>query len=101
MNLRQKYPSLFDTGEYVPLTVEGPRAQNVCAFLRKSKESTAVVIVPHLVGNILGEDASVPVGEAVWGETTVVVPKDLGICSRLFTGAAVKTSGAPCRLQKP
>jgi (1->4)-alpha-D-glucan 1-alpha-D-glucosylmutase len=92
LNLRQKYPDLFDGGKYIPLVVEGFRSQNICAFIRKSKDAAAVVIAPHLVANILGQDASVPVGEAVWGDTAVVVPEGLTLAN-LFTGASLKLSG--------
>ena len=94
LNLRQQYPTLFEQGEYIPLAVEGTKAQNICAFARRSKDATAVIVVPHLVGNILGEGGGVPIGPEVWGDTSVVVPENVASKKlvNLFTGEAVKLS---------
>jgi (1->4)-alpha-D-glucan 1-alpha-D-glucosylmutase len=92
LNLRGKCPSLFEAGEYVPLAAHGARALNLCAFIRKTGDAAALVIAPHLVGNMLGENAGVPIGEAVWADTAVNIPEGLKLVN-LFTGEAVGVAG--------
>jgi (1->4)-alpha-D-glucan 1-alpha-D-glucosylmutase len=83
---------LFEAGEYVPLAAHGARALNLCAFIRKTGDAAALIIAPHLVGNMLGENAGVPIGEAVWADTAVNIPEGLKLVN-LFTGEAVGVAG--------
>jgi (1->4)-alpha-D-glucan 1-alpha-D-glucosylmutase len=48
LNLRQQYFELFNTGDYVPLEVSGPRAAHVVAFMRKDLHRSIIVITPRL-----------------------------------------------------
>jgi (1->4)-alpha-D-glucan 1-alpha-D-glucosylmutase len=77
LNLRQQHSALFERGEYVPLAVEGVRSQNLCAFARTLQDAAVIVVAPHLVANIVGENGEAPIGEAVWGDTTMAIPDNL------------------------
>jgi len=73
-NLRQ---SLFREGRYVPLVATGERASHLIAFARLSKDDACLVVVPRMTAQLLGfPSEGLPVGD-IWGETAVVLPKDM------------------------
>ncbi len=74
LELRNRYPQLFQQGSYLPLRVEGAWADHLCAFARQSDEQTAIVAVPRLCAGLLGEQAAAPLGPAVWDNTRVELP---------------------------
>jgi (1->4)-alpha-D-glucan 1-alpha-D-glucosylmutase len=49
---------LFAEGSYGPLVVRGPRAKHLVAFERRLGHARAIVIVPRLLGDILGKPAA-------------------------------------------
>ena len=73
--MRRRHPELFQAGEYLPLTVEGAKADHVIAFARKSKTASILVIVPHLVAGLLNDADSPPIGPQAWQDTHVVLPR--------------------------
>ncbi len=84
LRLRRKYPALFAEGSYEPLTAEGPDAERVCAFLRRT-EDTAM-----LVATLLFPARGTPTSAAE--PTTVALPDDMPATGwrELFTGRAVE-----------
>jgi (1->4)-alpha-D-glucan 1-alpha-D-glucosylmutase len=72
--LRRQFPDLFQMGEYLPLTVEGTKADHVVAFARKSESSTVLVVVPRLVAGLLGDVDLPPIGPQVWEDTQILLP---------------------------
>jgi (1->4)-alpha-D-glucan 1-alpha-D-glucosylmutase len=91
--LRQALESLFATGEYVPLTVDGDGAEHVVAFARRSDDAAVVVAVPRLVATLMrGEGFALP-HAGVW-KGTVVTGGDGVLTGRwrsVFTGAEVSS----------
>lgn len=98
LQLRRRYPDLFQRGRYVPLVVEGEHAPHVCAFAWVSvaapdrPERLVMVVVPRLLAGLtpLSETtgrAPAPLGEAVWGNTRILV-SGLPACrlKNVFTG---------------
>jgi len=89
--LRQQQPDLFQQGEYLPLAVEGAKANHVVAFARKYETSTLLVIVPRLVAGLLNDRDVPPIGPRIWEDTHVL----LSFCScskkyrNVFTGEAL------------
>jgi (1->4)-alpha-D-glucan 1-alpha-D-glucosylmutase len=81
LRLRQQQPDLFHLGEYLPLTMTGPRADHVIAFLRKSESASVLVVVPRLVASLLGDRDSAPIGAQIWEDTRVVLPCN---CSKQY-----------------
>jgi len=73
---RRQYRELFQDGAYTPLTVSGSKAGNLCAFARELDEQIAIVIVPVLCATLLGDQEENPVGERVWGDTRIEIPRD-------------------------
>ena len=90
--LRQQQPDLFQQGEYLPLAVEGAKANHVVAFARKYETSTLFVIVPRLVAGLLNDRDVPPIGRRIWEDTHILLP--LCSCSKkyrnVFTGEALE-----------
>lgn len=76
LQLRTAWPELFESGDYQPLAVTGPRAAHVVAFSRRH-EGRRIVVVSAIWMAVLGwESQSAPLGDA-WRETFVQLPEDL------------------------
>jgi (1->4)-alpha-D-glucan 1-alpha-D-glucosylmutase len=90
--LRRQRPDLFDEGEYLPVAVEGTKADHVIAFVRKAETGRVLVVVPHLVAGLLNDFDLPPLGPQVWGDTQVQLPE----CARpekyqnAFTGEVIE-----------
>jgi len=92
LSLRQQQSDLFHEGEYVPLAVEGAKANHVVAFARKSETTNVLVVVPRLVGGLLNDNTNLPpIGPGIWEGTHVRLP--FCSCSKqyrnAFTGAVL------------
>jgi (1->4)-alpha-D-glucan 1-alpha-D-glucosylmutase len=96
LQFRRDHPSLFRDGEYLPLRVSGEYAPNVCAFARRHAGKLAVTIAPRLYLRLLGpEREDPPLGESVWGDTVIELPKEFGEpvqLKNLFDGRIVATA---------
>ena len=80
------HAELFHQGEYVPLGVEGVRAEHVCAYTWRggagsaAEHEGAVVIAPRLLAkltrglDVAADREAVPLGPAVWQDTHIVLP---------------------------
>jgi (1->4)-alpha-D-glucan 1-alpha-D-glucosylmutase len=84
--LRQQQADLFRNGEYLPLAVEGEKADHVVAFVRKSGSSSMLVVVPRLVAGLLQDMDVVPIGPRIWGDTHVLLPSTPEKYWNAFTG---------------
>ncbi len=76
LKFRSEYEQLFRCGEYLPLRVNGERATNVCAFARRCEGDLLITIAPRLYLRLLGDREVPPLGEEVWGNTTVELPRE-------------------------
>jgi (1->4)-alpha-D-glucan 1-alpha-D-glucosylmutase len=76
LQLRALHPALFRDGEYLPLEVTGVRADQVCAFARRSGGLWAVVVAPRCFTRLCGGPGAVPLGPEVWGDTALVLPPE-------------------------
>ena len=74
LNYRMGKRGLFESGEYLPLEVMGQRAVHVCAFARRIGNERIIVAVPRLLAKLIPDPAVLPLGEAVWGKSFIVVP---------------------------
>jgi (1->4)-alpha-D-glucan 1-alpha-D-glucosylmutase len=73
---RRAVEPLFSAGDYLPLKVNGERAEQVCAFVRQFGGEVVLVVVPRLLGGLMGEAGEIPLGTAVWGDTWIEVPPE-------------------------
>lgn len=76
LRFRREHDDLFQSGTYEPLTVEGARREHVFAFSRSHGRQQALVVVPRLMASLLPDATVAPLGERVWGDTSLVLPKD-------------------------
>jgi (1->4)-alpha-D-glucan 1-alpha-D-glucosylmutase len=74
LGLRKEWPDIFERGEYLPLTVQGARANHVVAFTRRFDNASVLVVVPRLVASLLGDSHLPPIGSNVWEDTHIHVP---------------------------
>lgn len=74
LSVRKSDPELFRDGEYLPLETAGERRENLFAFARRLGGRWAITVVPRFVTDLVGE-GGMPLGEAVWGDTRVVLPE--------------------------
>lgn len=91
---RQRLPELFAEGDYMPLSVSGPRAEHVLAFARSQGERSMVVIVTRLLFHALRDGESL---ETFWAGTVVYLPESRGDCAyTLLSDGRVVTPNPTC-----
>lgn len=78
--LRHHEADLFQLGEYIPLAVEGTKADHVVAFSRKHQSRSALIVVPRLIAGLFGKgDTSIaPLGPSIWQATQAWLPSPAG-----------------------
>lgn len=94
LNFRREQHSLFESGRYLPLTIEGARQEHVCAFERSSNQDTVLVVVPRLCGRLVNSSSDVPLGSGVWLDTRLLLPFDNPATQfrNIFTGELLTSS---------
>lgn len=94
LRFRRAHRELFAQGRYVPLSAEGERADHLFAFARCHGEEMAVMVVPRLITAVVPDAQTLPLGEAVWRGTWLVIPvSQEGTKFRnVLTGEMMKTS---------
>jgi (1->4)-alpha-D-glucan 1-alpha-D-glucosylmutase len=76
LTLRRECELLFRDGGYLPLKAHGDHAEHVCAFTRHLGDETLLVVVPRLLGGLMGEHDRIPAGKLVWGDTWLELPPE-------------------------
>jgi (1->4)-alpha-D-glucan 1-alpha-D-glucosylmutase len=92
LTFRRTQAQVFLEGDYMPLQAVGSRHEHLCAFARRRGNTTVVVVAPRLIADLLPEAEQAPIGQAIWGDTRVVLPDAFAgsALQHLFTGASVK-----------
>ncbi|HVW70390.1 MAG TPA: malto-oligosyltrehalose synthase [Steroidobacteraceae bacterium] len=91
LQFRRQHEELFRCGEYLPLQVSGEHASNLCAFARRCRDASIIVIAPRLYLRLLGERDQAPLGTDVWGDTAIELPRNFE------TGFETGSSHGPLR----
>jgi len=88
LNFRRENRELFESGRYLPLTVEGTCQEHICAFERSVNGSSILVVVPLFCSRLIGDSSGLPLGPEVWQDTRIIQPFDIASsCYRnIFTG---------------
>ena len=88
LNFRRENRELFESGSYLPLTVEGACREHVCAFERSVNDSSVMVVVPRFCSRLIRDSSGLPLGPEVWQDTRIIQPFDTAAsCYRnVFTG---------------
>lgn len=87
LKARTERNQLFESGDYVPLTVEGKHKEHVIAFLRKKDDVSAITVVPRFLTSLVGE-GELPLGHKVWDNTHIVTPNGREAWKDVFTEQA-------------
>ncbi|MEJ2761116.1 MAG: malto-oligosyltrehalose synthase, partial [Gammaproteobacteria bacterium] len=74
LNLRRRYRTQFQSGDYIPLAVNGERADHVCAFARSVEGTAVLTVVPRLIRGFCPDRQ--PLGP-VWSDTWLEIPDSL------------------------
>ncbi len=95
LRCRKRLPHVFLDGEYLPLEVEGEAADHVVALARRHQQDSVIAIVPRLVGSLAPPSPALPLGPAVWRNTSVRLPSELatGAYRNLFSGEVIQVMG--------
>ncbi len=72
--LRERWSDVFLQGSYLPLAVKGEYAAHVCAYARIAGGFTVITVAPRFFAQLLSEADTLPLGEKIWGNTTVDLP---------------------------
>ena len=100
LGFRRENRVLFETGSYLPLTVEGLCQEHVCAFERSVNDSSVLVIVPRFCSRLIRDSSGLPLGEEVWRDTRIILLFDSAAsCYRnVFTGEILRLNQENGRL---
>ena len=98
LQFRRRHADLFRHGEYIPLDVDGVKADHICAFARrlpsasKTERKMVVVLAPRLLAKLTLPLANIgsippPVGHDVWADTRIIAENlESAQLQNLFTG---------------
>ncbi|MGH8155250.1 MAG: malto-oligosyltrehalose synthase [Rhodanobacteraceae bacterium] len=64
---RREHPAVFTDGGYEPLQVDGPKADQVCAFIRRGGDQVVLVTAARFPGRQEADPS--------WAGTTIVLPE--------------------------
>jgi (1->4)-alpha-D-glucan 1-alpha-D-glucosylmutase len=56
------------------LAIKGKYASYLCAYARIAGERIVITMAPRFFVRLLGESEILPLGEKIWGDTTVELP---------------------------
>jgi (1->4)-alpha-D-glucan 1-alpha-D-glucosylmutase len=92
LELRAKHPEVFLEGEYIPMEVEGERADHLFAFARTHPKGVVIAALPRLpctFKSAAGVEITTPAG---WGDTRLVGSAELlsGSYLSCFTATEVR-----------
>ncbi len=71
LNFRSQHRELFKCGEYLPLSVEGTRAENVVVFARRYQDVIVIAVAPRFFSQLVSNKNALPLGKEVWGDTRI------------------------------
>ncbi|WP_421996849.1 malto-oligosyltrehalose synthase [Reyranella sp.] len=73
LDLRRRLPSLFESGDYRPVTVEGAAAGEILAFCRRHGGAWLLVVVPHLADRLPLDGEALTLIPGGWRDTAIVL----------------------------
>lgn len=74
LGLRERWPEVFQQGQYLPLVTKGEHATHLFAYARIAGERIVITVAPRFFVQLLDDAEKLPIGKSVWGETVVEVP---------------------------
>jgi (1->4)-alpha-D-glucan 1-alpha-D-glucosylmutase len=88
LRFRRENRELFESGSYLPLTVEGACQEHVCAFARSVGDCSVLVVAPRFCSRLIQDSSGLPLGPEAWEDTRIIQPPGTAAsCYRnVFTG---------------
>ncbi|MFW6093748.1 MAG: malto-oligosyltrehalose synthase [Pseudomonadota bacterium] len=83
LDLRGRYPTLFERGGYLPVRARGRHGGRLCSFVRHDRRAVLLVVAPRLVAPLCGEAGAPPLG-ARWQDTALELPEPVLRAARGF-----------------
>jgi (1->4)-alpha-D-glucan 1-alpha-D-glucosylmutase len=71
LQARRQHAQLFAAGDYTPVEAAGSRADQVFSFTRQADGVWLLAAVPRLLTRLVQAPPQLPLGDAVWGDTTL------------------------------
>ena len=68
LQVRKKFPALFQGGKYTPLYADGGREDNILAFSLSDATRSAVAVAPRLFARLMDGDDQAPLGAKAWAD---------------------------------
>jgi (1->4)-alpha-D-glucan 1-alpha-D-glucosylmutase len=75
LRTRLREDLLFTRGSYIPINTVGERKDNLFAFARVFNGSWTIAAVPRRVVSLIAQN-DLPVGQAVWEDTSIQLPRE-------------------------
>lgn len=94
LSARRRESRVWLRGDYQPLTAAGHLGDHILAFARSERQRAFLVVVPRLVASLTGGAEHMPLGESIWGNTTIEVPAEWqgSVLENVLTGERVTVS---------
>jgi (1->4)-alpha-D-glucan 1-alpha-D-glucosylmutase len=90
LGLRRRHKAVFAEGDYVALQTDGPAAQHVVAYARRTDDDAVITIVPRLLTKLARAQAKDVTDPSIWAGTTLALPS--GAWSDVLSGATFEDS---------
>lgn len=92
LRYRKENPSVFTSGEYLPLKVKGIHKKNILAFARHHRDVWHVTIIPLFLSSFEEHGKQIFPSEINWKNTKVILPEDAPAdWINIFTGRPYST----------
>ena len=103
LHIRKSNPQLFLEGSYLPLEFKGEQAHHACGFMRHNHSHICVVIFPRLLTTLIPDQTISPLGEPIWGQTSMRLPPEFMAHSfrNLLTQEIVTPQNGPSMVGLP
>ena len=77
LRFRRQHAEVLLDGAYLPLSADGPGADQIVAFARPHATGTLVVAVPRLPASLTSDERPLPLGAEAWSTSRLHLPRDL------------------------
>ncbi len=100
LELRKRRFELLRDGDYSGLAVNGARAAHVLAYARGHGRHVLITIAGRLFAQLMPDPGQLPLGDGVWGDTTVEIPglAEGATLINVLTGERLAVRGGRIRL---
>jgi len=87
LTFRQENQDFFRAGEFIPVEAKGRYERNIVAFMRRTANSHALIVVPRWFSQVCGSEGSPSTPD--WGDTRILLPHSTQRWSNIITGTSL------------